>query len=528
MKSFTVPTSQDGKPLPRQHWDAEQLRNHLTNLEQIHEVMVSMQSQHLDELSMLNRMASSLCHRWSYDEVVNDALKEITELTECRGVWLVDCSSTEPMTAVHVRDDPVIGLSSLPQAVRALCHRCHEAASGDMMQLTDGDNVYLAIPVLSGHHLIGCLVILCGERSIRDDAHLKRLLLSIVRQAAVACKNDRLVDAVGEMMVEVTYAFASAVESRDPYTGGHVQRVTAYAMLLAGLLGRPPHDMARIQIGGLLHDIGKIAVPDAILGKADALTDEEFEVIKTHPAVGHNIIRMIPQLSSALDIVRHHHERWDGRGYPDGLEATGIDPLARIMAVADTYDAMTSDRPYRKGLSHELTMAEIDRNAGSQFDPEITKMFIRISREQLMAAASDLEVACATRSHSNTMNLSELLDLDMREIQPHTAGRGAVWPNLEQLCLRQPQGKPLPSAAPDADTNTGSNKDAANAPPSKNDTPETPPRKPAGGLGGSPPDPPVHAASEDQSTAQHNDFTLLGVPASTAAQRDADEPAEAA
>jgi putative nucleotidyltransferase with HDIG domain len=170
-------------------------------------------------------------------------------------------------------------------------------------------------------------------------------------------------------------ALARAIDARDPYTFEHSARVAAISKLLAEAMGLRAAELEVLNRSGLLHDIGKIGVPDRILGKTTPLTDEEWSVIRRHPVIGHDMLKDVPFLGPSLDGVRHHHERWDGEGYPDGLKETAIPQLARIVAVADAFDAMTSDRPYRKGFSFEFAARTIVAEAGRQFDPDVVKVF---------------------------------------------------------------------------------------------------------------------------------------------------------
>jgi diguanylate cyclase (GGDEF)-like protein len=177
-------------------------------------------------------------------------------------------------------------------------------------------------------------------------------------------------------------ALAAAVDAKDSYTRGHSQSVALYASDLAGYLGLSQADVQLIHTAGTLHDVGKIGVPDAILKKPGRLTDEERAVMETHPVLGELIVRKVPSLAGILPGVRHHHERWDGRGYPDSLAGSDIPQIARILALADCYDAMTSDRPYRKGMGADVALAEIERGAGTQFDPELARAFLSMMRER--------------------------------------------------------------------------------------------------------------------------------------------------
>jgi putative nucleotidyltransferase with HDIG domain len=170
-------------------------------------------------------------------------------------------------------------------------------------------------------------------------------------------------------------ALSNAVEARDAYTGKHAERVTAYALELARALGTELTDNAEIEFGFLLHDIGKVAIPDAILFKPGALTDEEQTLMRQHPLIGAHIVRGIDFLGAAADVVRHHHERWDGEGYPDGLAGGQIPLAARVFAVADVLDALTTKRPYRRASSFAVARETISRQAGTQFDPRVVEAF---------------------------------------------------------------------------------------------------------------------------------------------------------
>jgi diguanylate cyclase (GGDEF)-like protein len=181
-------------------------------------------------------------------------------------------------------------------------------------------------------------------------------------------------------------ALAAAVDAKDPYTHGHSERVARYASDLAAYLGADALEVDQVHRCGTLHDVGKIGVPDAVLQKPGRLEPEEFRLMQTHSVLGEQIVSRVPQLAELLSGVRHHHERYDGRGYPDGLAGEAIPKIARYLAVADTFDAMTSDRPYRKGLPVETALAEIEANAGTQFDPMLARAFARMMRRSQRVA----------------------------------------------------------------------------------------------------------------------------------------------
>jgi HAMP domain-containing protein len=177
---------------------------------------------------------------------------------------------------------------------------------------------------------------------------------------------------------------AAAVEARDPYTGGHIDRVARYAMVIAAEFGLAAERMPEVELGAVLHDIGKIGIPDSVLRKPGHLDADEVEQMKTHPRKGVEIIASSKFLAPVTGVILYHHERYDGKGYPCGLRGEEIPIGARILAVADTYDAMTTDRPYRPGLSRAAAADEIGRESGAQFDPQVVAAFFRASERGLL------------------------------------------------------------------------------------------------------------------------------------------------
>src|SRR4051794_40065001 len=185
-------------------------------------------------------------------------------------------------------------------------------------------------------------------------------------------------------------ALCNAVEARDAYTGKHAERVAAYGMEIARVLGASFAGDPEVEFGFLLHDVGKVAVPDAILWKPDPLTQEERRLMERHPVVGWEILREIDFLGEAKLVVRHHHERWDGAGYPDRLDGEDIPLAARVFAVADVLDALTTIRPYRPPSPLEDARAMIAESSGSQFDPEVVAAFLEIEPARLDAIALEV------------------------------------------------------------------------------------------------------------------------------------------
>ena len=222
-----------------------------------------------------------------------------------------------------------------------------------------------------------------------DDLHLADALAAHV---SAAIESAQLLRRQKEQFLKTVTVLAQAVELRDDYTGNHTQRVTRYATTLGEKLELPDDQLELIKIGGPLHDIGKIGIDDAILRKPGRLTPEEYDLMKKHTTKGAEILSSIPEMGPIIPIVRNHHERWDGGGYPDGLKGEAIPLLARIVAVADAFDAMTSNRPYhenKKGKPPSWAFAEVERQLGKQFDPVAGAAFVS-SREGVICAMAEL------------------------------------------------------------------------------------------------------------------------------------------
>jgi HD-GYP domain-containing protein (c-di-GMP phosphodiesterase class II) len=181
------------------------------------------------------------------------------------------------------------------------------------------------------------------------------------------------------MFLGTLEALTASIDAKDRYTCGHSERVAHLTRALAETLGQDEATLKRMHIAGLVHDVGKIGVPESVLLKPGRLTEEEFAWIRLHPEMGFRILKDIPQLNDVLPGVLHHHERWDGRGYPHGLAGEDIPLIARLIALADSFDAMSSSRTYRKAMSRSTVLEEIRRNAGTQFDPDLVPAFVSLN-----------------------------------------------------------------------------------------------------------------------------------------------------
>jgi len=211
-----------------------------------------------------------------------------------------------------------------------------------------------------------------------------KLMRSSANATAVFIENRRLYRDLHTMMLDLVRALVSSVDAKDPYTCGHSERVAILCRELARELGLTDEAIEEAYMAGLLHDIGKIGTPEAILRKEGALQPEERRIIAQHPNTGGRILQGIKKFEAVRDAVVHHHERLDGSGYPEGVSGDDLPLLARIVGLADSFDAMTSNRPYRPMMPLEVALGEIDRHTGSQFDPKVVEAFKRIDKNRLM------------------------------------------------------------------------------------------------------------------------------------------------
>ena len=278
----------------------------------------------------------------------------------------------------------------LPQTAtddaRVVAERVREGVAGEMekkeigVTCSIGLTSYPADGVISGELVtVADTALYFAKRTGGNRVYLSSKILSEpLSYAGISARRNGL---------SAIYALVSTVETRDPYTYGHSRKVNTYAVALAEAIGLSPDDVSRVSTAALLHDIGKIGVPDKVLNKKGKLSTEDWEAIKSHPRLGANIVGNIPNLVPCTSSILHHHERWDGGGYPEGLKGEEISIEARILAIADSFEAMTSTRPYRAALCSEKAIKELRRCAGSQFDHELVEVFIGIIEAGLPEAA---------------------------------------------------------------------------------------------------------------------------------------------
>ncbi|HPN16123.1 MAG TPA: HD domain-containing protein [Candidatus Aminicenantes bacterium] len=290
-------------------------------------------------------------------------------------------------------DSPLhkIGFDDFNDIVRVL-NTTNKIITTDDIKRLRSENVYknlpgevsalraeVILPIFVKGELDGILFLGEKRSEERYDRNDFSVLATLADEAGIAMENAKLYGSVKRTYFETVQALSLAIEANDEYTRGHSDRVTKIAVKIAKRIRLTRERIDTLKFAGILHDIGKIGVIKEVLHKPTKLSDLEFALIKNHPVVGEEIIKPVAFLDKIRPVIHHHHERFDGSGYPDGLRGKDIPFLSRIITVADAYDAMTSHRPYRSALSHETAVAEITKYAGTQFDPEIVQAFLEIA-----------------------------------------------------------------------------------------------------------------------------------------------------
>ncbi len=238
----------------------------------------------------------------------------------------------------------------------------------------------MCAPLINRGHVLGIVYL----DSPRPDAFSRQdlaLFSALALKAGVAVDNARLYDDLRSLFYNTVETLVRTIQAKDPYTSGHSTRVSRYALLIAEKLGLSSKERHQLYLASMLHDIGKIGVPDELLNRPGRLSDEEMERVRNHVQLGASMIEMLGEMHPIVPLIRHHHECWDGSGYPDGLRGEEIPLISRIIAVADMYDAMTSDRPYRKRRSQMDAVEEIQRCAGTRIDPRVAEAFLAVLKE---------------------------------------------------------------------------------------------------------------------------------------------------
>jgi putative nucleotidyltransferase with HDIG domain len=375
-------------PMDKGFDNLEEMRQHISTLEMINEGL----RQSFEELTALYRLSETIASAHTLSRVLSllmDLSKEILDWEA--GVLLLYDERSQLLT-MQLKRNLTPEMESRVQAqmregllLWALKEGrtivLPDTGAGSWTRSLPGDGVaksFITVPLIAHQKPIGLLnlVSFTGEGAFtqRDLS----LLSILANQAAISIENAKLYEKIRRDYGDVVEGLAQAIDARDHYTQMHASRVSTYAVLIAEALRLPAADVEDIRFGALLHDVGKIGISDTILNKPGRLTEEEFQVMKAHPVLGAAIVRKIDSLSHLVPLVLYHHERFDGKGYPEGLQGREIPLGARILNVADSYETMTSDRVYRAGMSFEAGLEEVRRNIGGQFDPDVAEALFKV------------------------------------------------------------------------------------------------------------------------------------------------------
>jgi putative nucleotidyltransferase with HDIG domain len=339
----------------------------IRSLESEISIVIQEMEQTVRHFDCLSQFASLVASDASREDLIHEAQKLACELLQCEAA--------------------IVDLFDAPVAV-ALQSKAEERRVKSVLQipLKIGQNTLGSLQVMNKVTLLSAVK--KGRALPSFDLDDQRLLEELGKQLAVGLENSRLKLKLKKSFAETVDVLAEAIEKKDRYTGGHTKRVAYYAVLIAKHLNLNAEQSEVVRLAAVLHDVGKIGIEDRVLKKRAPLDEAEWVEMKTHPQLGFEIMSRMEGAQEAIDGAHYHHERWDGTGYPRGLKGEEIPLTARIVSLADAYDALTSNRPYRDGVEPALAYEEILRSRGTQFDPRIVDAFIEAFHVEKMGKGS--------------------------------------------------------------------------------------------------------------------------------------------
>lgn len=347
-----------------------------------------------EELSLLYKLSAKMTVTEDAGSFLHETLDELQQVIGLKWAALHLSDSDDRLQDMRGRmytaGDLPHEADEIGNAIRHLIGRfglerktliLHEAADLEHPALVESVQAALVVPLSRDGKVLGILIgadKLNGSDLSSVDS---KLATSLGQSISIFLENMMLYDDVQDMFMGTLRTLVSAIDAKDTYTCGHSERVAWLGRELARAAGMGVHESERMYLAGLLHDIGKIGIPERVLCKSGRLTNEEFDIIKTHPRIGARILQDIRQMQDLIPGVLYHHERFDGRGYPDGLSGKNIPLLGRLLCLADSFDAMSSTRMYRSAMGRHEVLEEIRRCAGSQFDPQLAELFVSLDFE---------------------------------------------------------------------------------------------------------------------------------------------------
>jgi HD-GYP domain-containing protein (c-di-GMP phosphodiesterase class II) len=364
-----------------------------------------------EEISLLYKISSGMRFSQKPEAFLESVCREVQEIGNFGAVGVALAATSDDAKApvlgdlaVLVGNCPVNGaelLAALSEPIYDALAIRESQVHNEILPDCDWSNLaphlkrFVCVPLERDRRPLGILIAVDKNDATEFNSVDVKLLNNVGNQCSIFLENAALYSDMQGLFMGVLHALTRSIDAKDAYTRGHSQRVAELSRDLARRIGLTDEQCERVYLSGLLHDVGKIGVPEAVLTKPGKLTNEEFDAIKKHPAIGAQILGNIKQLADIIPGVLYHHERWDGRGYPHGVAGENIPLIGRIICVADSFDAMSSTRTYRAALNLETVLKEIQRCAGTQFDPALAKVFVtldfapyhRAVQEQMAALA---------------------------------------------------------------------------------------------------------------------------------------------
>jgi HD-GYP domain-containing protein (c-di-GMP phosphodiesterase class II) len=365
-----------------------------------------------EEISLLYKISSGMRFSQKPQNFLESVCREVQEIGNFRAVG-VALANREDESAAPILGDIAVLVGQCPFSGNDLLTAMHEpiydaltagetqvhneiAPDCDWARLRTSIKRFVCVPLERDRRPLGIMIAVDKNDSSEFNSVDLKLLNNVGNQCSIFLENAALYQDMQGLFMGVLHALTRSIDAKDAYTRGHSQRVAELSRSLAQKIGLPDEQCERVYLSGLLHDVGKIGVPETVLTKPGRLTDAEFDAIKKHPAIGAQILGNIKQLQDIIPGVLYHHERWDGRGYPYQLANDKIPLMGRIICVADSFDAMSSTRTYRPALPLETVLEEIGRCAGAQFDPALAKVFVTLDFSPYRQAVEEQAAALQT------------------------------------------------------------------------------------------------------------------------------------
>ncbi len=349
-----------------------------------------------EELNFIYRLNATMNVTANPEEYIQNLAEDLLDLMGVKAILII--LSPEAIRTGKM-DNAIIHAGQLPGSPEEVVHLVNAEIAGkdplgsrkSQFIRPDGVTQTLVVPILRAHRQFGTIIALepTGER-IFNNIDLTRLS-SVTNSVAMFLENFRLYSGMQELFLGSLLALTSSIDAKDPYTCGHSERVAIFGKEIILSMNLSQTEADRVYLCGLLHDIGKIGMPEALLGKPGKPTPEEFEIIKRHPTMGAKIIVGIREMDDLVPGILHHHERFDGKGYPKGLAGEQIPLRARVLGVADALDAMTSSRPYRNAMPVETAIHEVAKGKGTQFDPAAVEALMRLDIERMINESREIK-----------------------------------------------------------------------------------------------------------------------------------------